>query len=686
MSAFVVEETLKISSSEWPPKQAAKADGQIRYSAIRDDDAIDMTHESSNFKLQYGGLLEAALSKRFKEVDVKVYRRIQLKRRPEEGSLAKPEVCQARVTHTEDMDIPAISQKCAGVDRKCIYHSNFKSCDVRYGSLANEVLLVRIGKRTMLAKVTYENSQTHAGAGQKWHKSVTNELNLQARAAHHGLAPKVSPDSFMFKYKVNKFSFNSAMGSDDSSAPPPSSYKAVNKGNGTHSATRQRTEEYSMRGAVILMENLGDNIFRSMIHNIIRVPNHSAIYNLLARTGAAICDLVSKAGVDHQDMHLDNIRVVSDNVQGVEILRPVFIDFGLGKYLSSDKRINQPVEIQNMIRNKCQAFYIRLLQNGLKFLKSEKPEMREKLLKTIRLMRDMHHFTTHVPKGKILHHTFNYHTSSKTAFIEDPKTKYATAQSFFESKLKRVPAVFLSPTVPKHNTYGRVPVHLLVSKPVYNVLCIDSLHIWIDDQYSGFDGLRRLLASPILESLWEGTTFFGYRKKYLSNHLATREEHYMESDMPLFGAFGKLFSGWELMKDVILEQQFTLMRKSMIDSCVYAMTSKGELEIENISQYENLRKQHGQPANNNFGGSPAYNDATFGGSPAYDKDAYLAETPVPSSMSPASDSALPSQKPGSPVYAPTSDLKITSPAYSPTSPAYSPASPAYSPTSPAYTP
>jgi len=303
-----------------------------------------------------------------------------------------------------------------------------------------------------------------------------------------------------------------------------------------------------MRGAVILMENLGDNIFRSMTHNIIRVPNHSAIYNLLARTGAAICDLVSKAGVDHQDMHLDNIRVVSDNVQGVEILRPVFIDFGLGKYLSTDKRIDESEEIQMMIRKKCQEFYTRLLESGLNFLQAEKPEMRERLLKTITLMEDTHTFTIHVPKGKILHHTFNYHTNSKTAFVEDSKTKYATAQSFFESKLKRVPAIFLSPTVPKHNTYGRVPVHLVVSKPVYNVLCVDSLNIYMDVHYAGFDGLRRLLASPMLESLWEGTTFFGYRKKYLSNDLATRENHYMESDMPLFGAFGKLFPAGNLWR------------------------------------------------------------------------------------------------------------------------------------------
>ena len=102
------------------------------------------------------------------------------------------------------------------------------------------------------------------------------------------------------------------------------------------------------------------------------------------------------------------------------------------------------------------------------------------------------------------------------------------------------------------------------------------------------------------------------------------------------------------------------MRKSIMDSCIYALTSKGELEIENISEYENLRKKHGQPANNNFGGSPAYDDA-----------AYLAETPTPNSMSPAPNSALPSQKPGSP---------------SPGPPTYSPTSPAYAPTSPAYTP
>ena len=197
MSAFVVEETLEISSSEWPQKQAAKADGQIRYGDIRFDDNIDMSHHMSDYTLQHGGLLEAALSKRFKDVDVKVYRRIQLKMRPEQESLAEPEVCRARVTHTEDMDIPAIGKKCAGVDRKCIYHSSFGKCDVRPDTLANEVLLVRIGKRTMLAKVTYENNRTHAGVGQKWQKSVTNELNLQARAAHYGLAPKVSPDSFM---------------------------------------------------------------------------------------------------------------------------------------------------------------------------------------------------------------------------------------------------------------------------------------------------------------------------------------------------------------------------------------------------------------------------------------------------------------------------------------------------------
>ena len=66
-------------------------------------------------------------------------------------------------------------------------------------------------------------------------------------------------------------------------------------------------------------------------------------------------------------------------------------------------------------------------------------------------MKDMHRITTHIPKGESLHHTFNYDTHSKTGFVEDPKTKYATAQSFFESKLKRVPShLFITDSNAQH--------------------------------------------------------------------------------------------------------------------------------------------------------------------------------------------------------------------------------------------
>lgn len=638
-SALESLSTLKLAVDEWKDgKDGARREYRTRTGVVVDENEWKGQEENGN------GVLEVALRKYFDGEEVELYRKIQLKRRPEYDELTQTQTC------------PNLSKNECSRKPSCVLHES--KCVPRPSVLANEVLSVRVGERLYLAKVTYENHLTHAGSGEKWRRWVVDELDHQARASARGLAPAISRDSFFFDYDVDEITFQGALATEDGPAEP----RKVRVSASTN--TKKRTAEVRrLRGAVILMENAGDDLFRCVIHNTLRVPNFSKLYGFFAQMGAAICELVSEAGVIHEDMHLNNVRVVSKVVGGVMMLRPVFIDFGLSSVVKASD------DVQAIVRSKTLEFYDRIKQNRLLFLSAEEngEDIRQNLLKTVEVMRKLHEHTVCVERGTKLFHTFNYDSFSKTGYVEDPRTRHANTHSFFVSKLNRVPAMFFAPE-PVHETFGRKSVELVVTKNVYNVLDVDNFRIEIDGKtYAGFDGLRKLLASRMLESLWDATVF-RYRKRYLSEENEKKTKSYVESDMPLWAAFGKLFNGWRILRDegfgTGLEKQITLTRRCVSTRCAFVLNANDEkMRLAPVSdgEYENIV---GVRSDKNNGGSPAYAAVHQGGAQDHvgAKDHLYPET--------------------TPAYSPTSPI----PAYSPTSPpipAYSELTPEYSPTSPA---
>lgn len=322
-----------------------------------------------------------------------------------------------------------------------------------------------------------------------------------------------------------------------------------------------------LEGAVILMEYIGDDLSTCLTHHIHRVPNFSKVYGFFASVGMAICDLVSKAYVHHVDMHTENVRVVSKVIDGVEVLRPVFIDFGMCEPLEDNH------DIQNIIRKGIQDFYDKLI-----FLFNNSTEKNRRIIETLTILKNLHNHTVRVEVGTNLYHIINFDPYSKTGYTENGREKHASTLSSFLSKIQKVPAVYFSP----ENSESKKPVHLVVKKNIYNVIDLDSLDFnYKDKRYKGFKGFKEIIASRALAPLWDGD-IDAYRGKYMG---IEEVENMMESDMPMWYVVGKLFNGWCLLKDKNLEKQITLLQRNVVENCAFVEDSS--VDSATLDRYEN---------------------------------------------------------------------------------------------------
>ena len=516
--------------------------------------------------------LEAALIQKYGAENVKIIRKIQIKTRPRFQDIPSQSECRSRTnppkrsTESESAYTARFQKSCQTPDKKCHVETENDSmeCIPKTSLFSNEVLLVHITHKTRtyeyVAKAVFENQSTMFGTGEQWKRSVKNEISLQINAAKYGLAPKISFETFLFNLESTQTEF-----------------AQVNGISPTRDVPAQPNGKYYIRSVAMLMEYIGSEFSTTLTHTMIRVPDERAMFRCIAALPNAITTLITKAKVLHKDLHLQNIRIVRE----FDVLRPIFIDFGIAQRFYD----NDPQSTNSIVQQHVRDVFDEILKYGLPHL--------EPFIETVRfhrinnfclLLQRLTSRTTWVETKTHLFHTLGYMRGSSTGYEDD--TAYGSARSFFNAKTRAVPAIFFSPNAPLDNHMSRDVLEMHPIETIYNVLNIDALNGKVrlygdtEEEFKHFNGLLEILTRPEFHFLWSTNveTFMNYVK------LEQNESN--DRDMFVLSALGTIFNGWVLLNNREgLEPQIMLLSNVIKTQLTFVNTPDTNLQM--VEWYEN---------------------------------------------------------------------------------------------------